>query len=328
MDKFLRKIGLRLLILAGIWVICTQLLPRRLYLGAEYARWEAVFGKVRELKTEKQAVNLVIGDSRPEMGLASKPLRAWNLALGGTSPVEGYYMLQQLREVQIDTLYMSYSPFHFHSQDCFHTRAEYFGFVEQAYLDTVVAQGKAAGDTTYDWNNWVWLDDLDKNFPAPWVQRQVRYLPALRDLESYQWYFQEYGAMQTRMQADGLSYLFTSDICPRDTAVQEVYLERRAGGFFPSEVNAFYFNTILQEIGRRKTVLVWINMPLNNAIRQPSQKYYQDFEAWLRPQLPLGTPYYPLSFQDSCDFKDFSHLDAAAASAFGQKIANWMQENR
>lgn len=324
MKRFLQKVGLRLLILMGIWIGFTQLLPKRVYLGAEYARWETVFGKIAELKQSKERVNLVIGDSRPEMGLASKHLNAYNLGLGGTSPVEGFYMLHELRDVPIDTLYLSYSPFHFHSQDCFHTRAEYFGFVAQDFLAEVEARSLALGDTVFQWNNWAWLDDLDKNFPSAWVQRQLRYVPALRNLDNYRWYLGEWPAMKARMEANQLSYLFTSDICPSDTTVQEYYLEQAAGRFIPNPVNAHYFTQLLQEVARREIHLVWINMPLNKAIRQPSQGYYEDFERWLRPQLPSQMPYYPLAFQDACDFKDFSHLDEVAAQTFGQHIADWL----
>ena len=327
MGRFMRKVGLRLLILAVIWIIFTQLLPRRLYLGAEYARWEAVFAKVAEMQKDKKPVNVILGDSKPEMGLAGMTLRAWNLALGGTSPVEGFYILDLLREVPIDTVYLSYAPFHIQSQDCFHNRTEYFGFVDPVYIDSVMALGHRQGDTTYAWNNWVWLDDLQKNFTSPWVRRQLRHLPAMHGIDNYSWYFQGYAAMQTRLQQDQLSYLFPSDICPRDTSIQEYYLEQKAGGFFPNGVNAHYFSLLLKEIGRRKLTLVWINMPFNNAIRQPTQKYYADFEAWLRPQLPPDAPYYPMSFQDSCDFKDFSHLDAEAANRFGLNFATWLRSS-
>lgn len=321
----MRKIGLRLLILAVLWVAFTQLLPRRVYLGPEYTRWEAVFDKIEELKASKQSVNLVMGDSRPEMGIASKHLRAMNLGLGGTSPVEGYYEMMQLEGVPIDTLYLSYSPSHFHAQDCFHTRAEYFDLIDPAFLEEVMTLSRSTGDTAFDWNNWVWLDDLDKNFPSPWVQRQLRYLPAIKGFENYRWFFKDRPISQADMQAEQMSYLFPSDICPGDTSVQEYYLEKRAGGFFPNAVNVHYFSKLMQEVQRRNIHLIWINMPLNKAIRQPSQRYYADFESWMLQQLPPGTNYLPLAFQDSCDFKDFSHLDKDAANTFGQKIEAWVK---
>ena len=183
MKRFLQKVGLRLAILAGIWVIFTQIVPRRVYLGPEFSRWETVWGSMAQIKEAKQHVNLVIGDSRPEMGFASKILRAWNYALGGTSPVEGYYMLRELREVTIDTLYLSYSPFHFQFQDCFHNRSEYFGFIDPAFIAEVESLSVALGDTAFQWNNYPWLDDLDHGLPFTWLQNQVRYLPPLP--ESY-----------------------------------------------------------------------------------------------------------------------------------------------
>ncbi|MFN8394761.1 MAG: hypothetical protein U0176_08835 [Bacteroidia bacterium] len=153
MKEFLKKVGLRLAILAGIWVVFTQVLPKRLYLGPEYSRWETVFGHLESLKAAPRHVNLVLGDSRPEMGLASQHLRAWNYGLGGTSPVEGYYMLKQLQDVPIDTLYLSYSPYHFHYQDCFHNRSEHFGFIDPGYIAEVESLSTAVGDTVFQWNN-------------------------------------------------------------------------------------------------------------------------------------------------------------------------------
>lgn len=328
MRQFLQKIGLRLAILAVIWVIFTQLLPKHYYLGPEYARWEMVFGKIAELKSSRTPVNLVIGDSRPEMGLASRHLRAINLGLGGTSPVEGYYVLQQLKDLPIDTLYLSYSPLHFHGQDCFHNRSVYFGFIAQDYLDEVLSRSAQAGDGIYQWHNWPWLDDLDKNFPLPWIQRQVRYLPALHNIDNYRWYIKDFPAIRARMEENNMSYLFASDICPGDTSVQEYYVEQKLGGFSPNVVNAYYFNALIKEIVRRNIHLVWINMPLNQAVRQPSKRYYQDFETWLQQQLPAQTPYYPLGFQDACDFKDYSHLDEVGANAFGIHISHWLDDQK
>ncbi|MEY3442809.1 MAG: hypothetical protein RLZZ519_1090 [Bacteroidota bacterium] len=321
MKDFLKKVGLRLAILAGIWVVFTQLVPKRVYLGPEYSRWETVFSHIAEVKEAKQPVNLVIGDSRPEMGLASKHLRAWNYALGGTSPVEGYYMLQQLQAVPIDTLYLSYSPFHFHFQDCFHTRSEYFGFIDPDYIQEVEDLSLALKDTVFQWNNWTWLDDLEANFASPWVRRQFRYLLPLRSWDNWRWFFKDRSAMQMQMKQENLSYLFPSNLCPGDTSVQEYYLEQSSGRFVVNPVNAAYFRKMIAEIQRRDVHLVWINMPLNNAVRQPSERYYSDFERWVRAELPAGTPYIPLAARDSCDFKDFSHLRDVAAEAFTVGIA-------
>lgn len=320
MKRFLQKLSLRLAILAGLWIAFTQLLPKRVYLGPEYSRWETVWAHLAEVKAAGKPVNLVMGDSRPEMGIASKQLRAWNYGLGGTSPVEGYYMLRQLDGVKIDTLYLSYSPYHFQHQDCFHNRTEYYGFVDQGYIAEVESLALAAKDTVYQWNNWVWLDDLDENFPLPWVQRQFRYLLPMKGLDNWKWYFRERPAMQQRMVDNGLSYLFSSNVCPRDTSVQEYYLEERAGGFVMNPVNRHYFRQLTAEIMRRQIHLVWINMPLNRAVRQPSEGYYREFEAQLKAMLPEGTDYLPLGYRDSCDFKDFSHLRDVAAEAFGQEL--------
>lgn len=320
MKKFLQKVGLRIAILAVIWVVFTQIIPRRVYLGPEYSRWEIVFESIAKNAREKTHVNLVLGDSRPEMGIASKRLRALNYGLGGTSPVEGYYILSLLKDVHIDTLYLSYSPYHIHFQDCFHNRGEYFGFIDPSFIAEVESLSTALKDTVFQQNNWTWLDELDSSLTNKWIQRQARYLPPLHGYDNWRWYFKDRPAMQQRMQDNNLSYLFSSNICPGDTSVQEYYLEKKDGGFVLNPVNAHYLKKLLAEVSRRNIFLVWINMPLNNAIRQASKQYYADFANWLSESLPIGTPINAFLFRDSCDFKDFSHLRDVAAEAFTTEI--------
>ncbi|MFN8394762.1 MAG: hypothetical protein U0176_08840 [Bacteroidia bacterium] len=126
--------------------------------------------------------------------------------------------------------------------------------------------------------------------------------------------------MQAKMEARQLSYLFPSNSCPKDTSVQEYYLEQQAGRFVLNRVNAFYFKKMLAEIGRREVHLVWINMPLNRGVRQPSDRYYADFETFLHNCLPSDISYHPFTYRDACDFKDFSHLHEVAAEAFTKSL--------
>lgn len=308
--------GLRLGIFAVIMLALTQLMPKRWYMGTEFLRWELVFAGLEKERKAQKPINIVLGDSRPEMGLNSCTLDAVNFGLGGTTPVEGYYILSQLSEVPIKKVYLSYSPFHIQSQDCFNNRAGYFGFVDAQYVEEVLAFSQSIKDTVFQYNNWVWLDELEKSYPNKWVQRQLRYLPSMRNLYQYQKYFATHQAIEEGIKANCQSYLFESDACPKGEAVYEVKLEKQAGRFIPNPVNVHYFKKMIELIQSRGISLEWINMPLNEGSIHPQPTYYNEFEAWLKPLLPAETNYHAFSFRPACDFVDLSHLNKPAANSF------------
>ena len=297
-------------------LLLTQLMPKRWYMGADYLRWESVFTRIEVEAKAKSPINIVLGDSRPEMGLNACKLDAVNFGLGGTSPVEGFYILSQLSEVPIKKVYLSYSPFHIQSQDCFNNRTGFFGFVEEEYVEEVLKLSESLKDTVFQDNNWEWLDELDKSYPNKWVQKQLRYLPNMRNLSLYRKYYASHQAIEAGMKANCQSYLFESNACPAGEAVYEVELEEKQGKFLPNPVNAYYFGKLIAEIQARNIEMEWINMPLNEGSVHPSQQYYSDFERWLKPYLPEGTAYHDFSFLPACDFIDLSHLNKESANAF------------
>ena len=141
----------------------------------------------------------------------------------------------------------------------------------------------------------------------------------MRRLDSCKWYFQDRPAMQERMHENSLSYLFPRELCPSDTSAQEYYLKQQSKGFRLKPINKAYFRKMPEEIQRREIHLVWINMALNNAVWQPFDMYFSDFQKWLLLQLPSGTTDWPLELCDGCDFKDFSHLkDNTAIECLGE----------
>lgn len=318
MKQFLQRTGLRVVIVLAILLLLTQVMPKRWYLGPEYLRWERVFGRIEELGIQGMPVTVVLGDSRSEMGINSCKLNANNLSLGGSSPVEGYYIYRKLLEkgLKIERIYLSYAPYHFQSQDCFHNRAGFFGFVDQKYIDEVLEYSKTQKDTIYQYKNWVWLDELDRQYPNVWVQRSLRYLPAIRSFGNYKKYFSTHEKIEKGMDANCMSYLFPSDSCPIGQAVYEVELENKFGGFYPNPVNAHYFRYLIKDIQSRGIQISWINMPLNEGSKHPSSSYYGSFENWLKSELPENVAYKPFGFQSACDFLDLSHLNERAANEF------------
>lgn len=76
---------------------------------------------------------IIIGDSRAKAAFDPAQLSddTYNLALGGTTPVEGYYTLKEYLENHDapEYLILSYAPMHFEDKDTLWTRSIYFHMI-------------------------------------------------------------------------------------------------------------------------------------------------------------------------------------------------------
>lgn len=108
------------------------------YLDDEYAMYRQQKDYVTgQLNTgEADADVLVLGDSRTKAGF--KPSLLWentyNIALGGGTPIEGYYSLKEYLQNHEtpQTVVMAYAPMHYMDVDTLWTRSVYFHTLSEA----------------------------------------------------------------------------------------------------------------------------------------------------------------------------------------------------
>lgn len=100
------------------------------YLDDEYAMYRQQKDYVTgQLNTEDARI-LILGDSRTKAGF--KPQLLWdgtyNIALGGGTPIEGYYSLKEYLQHHKapETVVMAYAPMHYMDVDTLWTRSVYF----------------------------------------------------------------------------------------------------------------------------------------------------------------------------------------------------------
>lgn len=106
-----------------------------LYMNTEYPMWLHVKETVLKQNDEKQDL-IMIGDSRAKAGFIpniNKSVKSLNLAVGGGTPVEGYYILKKYIENNPapNKIIISYGPFHLDGQDCYWDRTVKFDFMEK-----------------------------------------------------------------------------------------------------------------------------------------------------------------------------------------------------
>lgn len=129
---FIRKSVVFLSIWTVIFVSLCQFLPMH-YFNGEYPLW---VDKMEVLDEPGEYSNFIFGDSRAIAGIDPRELgdHYYNLALGGGTPMEGYFMLRRLLENgnRVDTLIISYAPLHLEQSEMFWDRQMKYRFYDLA----------------------------------------------------------------------------------------------------------------------------------------------------------------------------------------------------
>lgn len=114
-----------------------------MYMNIEYPMWDNVKSVISNNKNNYNV--LYIGDSRAKAGFIpnlfnKEHIKSVNLAVGGGTPIEGYYTLKEYLKNNITPKYiiLSYSPFHLAKQDVFWHRTVRFNFLDIKKLNEII----------------------------------------------------------------------------------------------------------------------------------------------------------------------------------------------
>ena len=113
--------------------------------------------KMEITNSEHLYKNIIIGDSRAIAAFKPEILgnTYYNLALGGGSPIEGYYILKKVLKQQnkIDTLIVSFAPFHLEKADSFWERSLKFGFLNFKEIDEIFYEFNDSNEVFWEFND-------------------------------------------------------------------------------------------------------------------------------------------------------------------------------
>jgi hypothetical protein len=301
-------------ILAG-FILCATLflvIPKRLYQVNDYALQRAAFGQLgKDLKH-----NIIIGDSRSLYGLDANELRASNLSIAGSTPVEGFYILKKAMQAQrIDTVYISYGAFHLYMSDTFFERGVYFGFIDDVYLQQVLTVAKENNDRYF-------LIDSSKNTDFRKLYGLTHSVRMSRELLNF-YEFCKFGPLNAlvnlwhkdRLAEEGyIKYPSQPFDTIKPVGTVEYMLLRKSQEDF-SAVNRIYLDSIYEIILPAKAFFVVMPLPPNSI--KPGQSYFDTFYR-LIDKFPIlqDTVPYPGSY-----FRDVSHLNETGVHVFSKSIA-------
>lgn len=121
------------------------------YMDDEYAMYKAQRDYIDGKLEASYNKLLIMGDSRAKAALMPKKLskKCYNLALGGTSPIEGYYTLVDYLENhdKPETILISYAPVHYMKVDVFWKRSIYFHYLKHDQIMDVFKTAKTMKNT-------------------------------------------------------------------------------------------------------------------------------------------------------------------------------------
>ena len=122
--------------MAGIWGL-TWFLPEEQYMDEEYPYWMQQKAASQENRGGREI--LFLGDSRVKVGVraGSFASNAYNLSLGGGSPIEMYYTLRDYLSCHANpqAVIVAFAPMHYDGLDAYVTRTLYFHYLNQDDVD-------------------------------------------------------------------------------------------------------------------------------------------------------------------------------------------------
>jgi hypothetical protein len=306
-----------LLVLAAFWTLTSNF--REGFLAPEYGMWTAKRALVKRCAFGS---TIVLGDSRMVAGVMPNRLGdATNLALGGATPIEMYYMAQEANACATPPkrVVLSFSPAQLVNTSYFWPRTALFGYLSYDELEQVRREARRVGDNKLysapnigDFDavltNWLYAHHFPSYYMSSVINGRV---------------FGRLGAyhqIQQEVAETGGHHFYGQSNVVHATAEEADMTE-----FKPSPLLDAYFVRLLTMYRNSGTPVYYIAAPWNDATYSALHPgFTSELTAYLQglarrfPNLHLLVPFTHL---DDTYFGDEYHLNAKGAEIFSDQVA-------
>ncbi len=249
------------------------------FLDVEYARWDA---KQDMLDACDLGDVLVVGDSRAAVDIAPARLgvKATNLALAGSSPIEMLVTLQRAMRCAHRPLLViiSFSPAHFVAPDTFWSKSARYRFLTYRDLLDLYRNSAAAGD----WS--IYHDATPEGLPplaSTWLYATdfpSLYFSSLVEADVFLRYSKNVMAWREVLHSRG-QYFFYENEAGTDALAPEAFQP----AFVALPILDRYFDLSLALLAKNGIASVFLGMPINASTASVLPvAYEQAFGAYLR----------------------------------------------
>lgn len=313
--RFFSVVVPAVLILMGV----ARFLPFMYYMDGEYAMYKQNVDYVRKQEAYVNAPwarTVIIGDSRAKAGFVPDILgpSCYNLALGGSTPVEGYYTLKEYLACHSAPEYVvvAFAPIHYMEIGSFWNRSVYFHCMEREDIEEIFATAKELGDKEYA-KKYYRLHDLMYRFYFP-----NKYGAALRRSIASGRLEQNLKMYEETDAARGQHYFGTMD------SATGVVGEAGKEDFSAAEMERVYMQKLLDLAKDHGCKVIVENLPFSlTSYRIFTQEFKDGYQSYMEelaianPDVSVYTYFY--CYDDSC-FGDNSHLNKNGAEAYSLYI--------
>ncbi len=285
------------------------------YLDDEYAMYRQQKDYVTgQLNTEDARI-LILGDSRTKAGFKPDLLweGAYNIALGGGTPIEGYYSLKKylLHHKAPEAVVIAYAPMHYMDVDTLWTRSVYFHTLSEADFRDLTARAAEFEDTKN-----ILIEDYKTEYLMYKYYMPNKYATALKKsafFGRYEKTSQKYTAMA---EFDGYSTYGTAE------ESGDINGEAKVSDFASSDILTWYLEETFALCKEHDIHVVLEQAPMNETsygILTPEFKeHYRSYMQELAKEYP-EVEIYPdfYCYPNDC-FGDADHLNAHGVEVFDE----------
>lgn len=324
MIRYLFKACVILVLLVGVASVLVHV-QKSLLIWNEQNLWQATIDMAEENFNPDQTEGVILGDSRASGALNPAWLRPGvrNLALGGGTALEGYYLLKRLLKHSQPprVLIISYAPFHLVHMDTFWQRGLKYGLYDiEDLLEISFEFLQSPEQKTWGDANFSFFSGGKLPFALRVIDIGLLYLgfaPYYQADSLLSWSSGEFSYRKTdyELHRKRLGWRpFNSS--NKDQLSTEVGLR----DFVPSKVIDQYFVRILETARAHHIHVIWANMPMKESTRRLlTPEFVSSFEAYFRtlakrfPEFEIETK---LTFMANSQFADGSHVNPHGARDF------------
>lgn len=283
------------------------------YMDEEYA----MYRQQKDYVTKNQDTNrvLIIGDSRTKAGFIPDELSdsCYNLALGGTTPIEGYYTLKEYLEHHPapECVVIAYAPMHYMDVDALWTRNIYFHVMNRE--DTAELFQIAAGCQN---NENILIENYRLEYAMYRFYMPNKYCTALKNAA----FIGRHGANVSKYQQMTLER--GHNFFGLANGSGDVNGEAKEADFISSDVITIYMQKIFDLCSEQGIRVVVEQLPMNETSRsiltedfKSHYRQYMDELAIANPTVQIFGDFY---MYPNDYFGDADHLNQAGASAYCQ----------
>jgi hypothetical protein len=248
-----------LLVFVSAWMWAVN--GRMWFLDREYPMW---LSKSMMVETCSLGDTVIMGDSRPMADLVPEHLgNASNLALGGSVPIEGYYLAERI--VRCPELpkrvIVSFAPWHFIKAGVYWPRTALFGFLNREEMEEVRHVSRRLNDPVIYSVGLTGGLDLIKNYSYS-VSLPSYYFPAMVNALFVGRKKQNDAILETTLRNRG-HHLFGQ----ANGAAWPNNEETKLVAFKPSRLLEHYFDRMITLLGQRGIEVAFMSMPVNERTR-------------------------------------------------------------